>query len=406
MTRKSNRRDFLRGAAAETLADAVTSTAQTRASSSEIEPPIVHVTRRAMATEFELQFPDDPKRNYTELALESFEELERIEQQLSFFRPTSEVSRVNLLADRQPVEVEAGLFDLLTLGLELFRDTDGAWDMTSTPLWQVWGFAKRKGRVPTPAEIDEALTRVGSQHVKLDTGRKTVFFHRLGMKLSFGSVGKGYALDRCAARLDEGEMANFLLHGGQSSILARGGMEKGVGPFSSDIMSAPSERQHDETVETTSSDEIAFSSVESSRKLTAAGEGNAPVPFFWPIGLPHPTAQNRRLGEIALGNRAMGTSSARFQSFRHGGKRFGHILDPRTGLPAEGVLSATVLAPSATLADALSTAFYILGPEGAREYCERHPEISAILLMPSTSGDGCEIIAVNVPEGHVLPCGE
>jgi thiamine biosynthesis lipoprotein len=122
--------------------------------------------------------------------------------------------------------------------------------------------------------------------------------------------------------------------------------------------------------------------------------------------LPHPTAQNRRLGEIALGNRAMGTSSARFQSFRHGGKRFGHILDPRTGLPAEGVLSATVLAPSATLADALSTAFYILGPEGAREYCERHPEISAILLMPSTSGDGCEIIAVNVPEGHVLPCGE
>lgn len=382
MARKSNRREFFSGkAAAETLADAITSHAvQPSAKSPDIDPPIVHVTRRAMATDFELQFPDDPKRNYTELALEAFDELERVEQQLSFFRPTSDVSRINLLGDKQPVEVEAGLFELLALGMELFRETGGAWDMTSTPLWQVWGFAKRKGRIPTATEIDEAMSRVGTQHIELDAARRTVFFRQPGIKLSFGSVGKGYALDRCAALLIAGGLSNFLLHAGQSSILARGGMEKGTGAF----FSANSAGQ---------AETLAI-------KSTFAAEKNAHVPFFWPIGLPDPMARKRRIGEIALGDRALGTSSSRFQSFRHEGKLYGHILDPRTGRPAERVLSATALAPLATLADALSTAFYVLGPEGTREYCVRHPEISAILLIPSANAAGCDVAAVNVPEGQ------
>jgi thiamine biosynthesis lipoprotein len=174
------------------------------------------------------------------------------------------------------------------------------------------------------------------------------------MKLNFGSLGKGYALDRCAARLIEGGMTNFLLHGGQSSILVQGGK---------------------------------------------------PVPY-WPIGLPHPFCPTRRFGEIRLRNRALGTSNSRFQSFRHEGKLFGHILDPRSGRPAEGVLSATVLAPTATLADALSTAFYILGPKKTQEYCDKHAEVSALLLIPSSNAAKCEIITAGVNNEEFMPLGD
>ncbi|MCC6124004.1 MAG: FAD:protein FMN transferase [Pirellulales bacterium] len=343
MTRNANRREFLKGKAAmETLSDAIPPDAAAENSGYRAsESPTVHVTRRAMATEFELRFPDDPQKNLTELALESFAELEKVEELLSFFRPTSEVGRINLLADKQPVEVEPELFELLELAVRLCQETGGAWDMTAAPLWQIWGFAKRKGRIPTAAEIEEAMRLVGSQMVELDAARNTIFFARPGMKLNFGSLGKGYAIDRCAARLLEGGMTNFLLHGGKSSILARGGEEKSC------------------------------------------------VPFY--VGLPHPLCSNRRLGEIRLCNKALGTSNSRFQSFRHEGKLYGHILDPRTGKPAEGVLSATALAPTATLADALSTAFYVLGPEKSREHCDKHPEISALLIIPAAGKSNCEI---------------
>ncbi len=372
MGRKTNRREFSKGsAAAESLTDAISRDAASGGAETQLpEPPTVHVTRRAMATEFELQFSDDPRQNFTQLALESFEELEKVEEQLSFFRPASEINRINLLADKQPVEVEAELFDLLLLGMQLFHDTGGAWDMTSAPLWQVWGFAKRKGRIPTGTEIGEAMSRVGSRHVELDVRRKTVFFKQAGMKLNFGSLGKGYALDRCARRLIEGGMTNFLLHGGQSSILART-QEKGAEPFLPKC-------------------------IESKGKIS---ELNSSDPFY-SIGLLHPSVPHRRLGEIRLCNKALGTSSSRFQSFRHAGKHYGHILDPRTGYPAEGVLSATVLAPTAILADALSTAFYILGPEKTHEYCGNHPEISAILLMPLPGKSGCEIITTGLGAGE------
>ena len=87
----------------------------------------------------------------------------------------------------------------------------------------------------------------------------------------------------------------------------------------------------------------------------------------------------------------MGASGAQFQSFRHRGKRYGHILDPRTGWPAEGVLSATAIAPSAALADILSTAFYVLGPEAALAYCRQHREVAAVILCPASHGGGLEV---------------
>jgi thiamine biosynthesis lipoprotein len=104
------------------------------------------------------------------------------------------------------------------------------------------------------------------------------------------------------------------------------------------------------------------------------------------------------LGEIRLRDRAIGTSGSTMQFFRHQGNRYGHILDPRTGRPAEGVLAVTVVAPTATLADALSTAFFVMGPERTEEFCRARPEIGAVLVCPEGTGKRFRLHVVGLRE--------
>ncbi|MCE5267332.1 MAG: FAD:protein FMN transferase [Planctomycetaceae bacterium] len=303
---------------------------------------LIHVSRRAMASEFEVCFPADEYEDGTRLALQSLDAVDAVEEELSFFRPESVVSRINRLAAAGPVAVEPQMFALLKQASDLCAETGGAYDITSAPLWQAWGFARRAGQIPSAAELAQAQSCVGGHRLELDPGRQTVRFRQPGMKISLGSIGKGYALDVCSERLLESGMTNFLIHGGQSSVLAHG-----------------VNRRSD-----------------------------------WAIGVCHPHHIGERLATVRLRNRALGTSSSQFQSFRHEGRRYGHILDPRTGQPAEGVLSVTVTAPTAAMADALSTAFYVLGPERSLEYCRRYPDVSMFMVCPARVGEKVEIVTV------------
>jgi thiamine biosynthesis lipoprotein len=353
-------------------------------------PLMMHVARRAMATQFEIRFPcavggmTGGREHEAQLALETLESLDGLEEQMSFFRPTSEISRINLLAAEGPVEVEPELFRLLCLAKDIWRETEGALDITATPLWQAWGFAGRAGRAPSEEQIAEALSRVGFQFVELDGQHNTIQFSRPGMQLNLGSIGKGYALDRCVAKLIQGGMRHFLLHGGQSSILAHG----------SDMGQAGECRENNGAG--SEPHEIFPNKQES---------GEEPVRVlsdFWTIGIPHPWKAGKRIAEIKLRNRAIGTSSSQFQSFRHKGKLYGHIIDPRTGRPVEGILSATVLAPSSALADALSTAFFVMGLEKSLAYAQSHPEIAAVLLTHSSRGGDVEIHRCGLDDGDFL----
>ncbi|MGD0384067.1 MAG: FAD:protein FMN transferase [Thermoguttaceae bacterium] len=345
---------------------------------------MMHLSRRAMATQFEICFPGavpamtGGSDRDTQLALETLESLEGLEEQMSLFRPASEINRINLLAAQGPVEVEPGLFRLLCLAKDVWSQTEGALDITATPLWQAWGFATRKrvpgaGAVPSEEQIADALSRTGFQFVELDGRRNTVRFSRPGIQLNLGGIGKGYALDRCAAKLIGGGMEHFLLHGGQSSILAHG----------SDMGQAAKSREKNGAG--SMSHESVYNKQESSQRPDQIYSD------FWTIGIPHPWKAGKRIAEIKLRNRAIGTSSSQFQSFRHKGKLFGHIIDPRSGRPAEGLLSATVVAQSSALADALSTAFYVLGVEKSLAYAQAHPEIATVLLTPSSRGEDVDI---------------
>jgi thiamine biosynthesis lipoprotein len=231
--------------------------------------------------------------------------------------------------------------------MQLWRDSGGAYDLTATPLWEAWGFARRRGTIPSPEELARAQSLVGGQWVELDEAQKTIRLLRRGVKLNLGSIGKGYAVDRAAEHLMAAGVCDFLVHGGYSSVAARG---LAAGP----VLLQPAEAAGD----------------------TAARSARPP----WKIGVKDPLRDELRLGQIELRDRALGTSGAQFQAFRHQGRRYGHILDPRTGWPADGVLSVTVLAPTAAEADALSTAFYVMGPEAALGYCQQHPSTAAIIF--------------------------
>jgi thiamine biosynthesis lipoprotein len=285
---------------------------------------------RAMATTFEIVLPFDAVGAQS-AAREAFELLDALEDQMTVYRDTSEICRVNRLAWRKPVRVEARLFDLLALARRIHEQTEGAFDVTTGAIIKAWGFFRGPRRVPSNDERATALQRVGMQHVEMDGERRSVRSHREGLEINLGSIGKGYALDRLGELLaSRWKMRTMLLHGGSSSVYAKGDPH---------------------------------------------GDGRG-----WRLRIRHPWRAGRYLADVWLRDQSLGTSAATFQYLEHEGKKLGHVLDPRTGWPAAGLASVSVVAPTAAEADALSTAFYVGGIDVARHWCETHPDTGAILL--------------------------
>jgi thiamine biosynthesis lipoprotein len=335
---RSTRRQFLRG---QSAIDALDDLGRRLPLASPLDDPgdlsgapqtyLLHVAREAMACQFAVFLNAGESEGGTERAVEALELVSQLEEQLSVYRHRSEVSLLNAAAAKRPVRVEPRLFDLLQQANELYAATDGAFDITSGPLIRAWGFYGRQGRLPTDEAISEALQRVGGQRLQLGPEPNMVRFLKPDLEINLGGIGKGYALDRCAELLQQSEISNFMIHGGHSSILTRG------------------------------------------ERVRGDSQGG------WSVGLRHPLRPDRRLGQVCLRDQALATSGAGTQHFYAQGRRFGHIIDPRSGQPADHLISATVLAERAAEADALSTAFYVLGLEQATEYCEKHPKIAALL---------------------------
>lgn len=370
---RESRREFLRGkSAAHALAGAITAAhgrvgemldlppaphGDSPLVESERPQPLASFSRRAMACEFEIQIAAGRDGQTQQSVLDALDLLEPLEAQMTIYRTTSEVLEINRLAAEEPVKVESRLFGLLQLADRLHRKTNGALDITSGPLSEVWGFSRRQGRMPADAEIAEALERVGMGDVVLDAADESVSFRHYGLSLHLNCIGKGYALDRIAEFLTVGAVDDCLLHGGRSSVLARG--------------------------------------------RCPGGADNG-----WRIGLRHPVWPEVLLGEFVLRNEALGTSGSATQSFVHEGRRYGHLIDPRTGWPVESVYTATVLAPSAAEADALSTAFYIMGPDETAAYCAAHPGIAAVLVCPGEAEGNVRVLASNLDENRWLAAND
>jgi thiamine biosynthesis lipoprotein len=295
-----------------------------------------------MATTFEVLLPFETP-HAAEMGEAAFELIDALEAQLTVYRNDSEVSRLNQLAASRAVPVEARLFDLLQTAQRVTEETGGAFDVTAGALIKAWGFFRGPKRVPGEEELRRVMERVGMRWVTLAPESRSVRFGRRGLEINLGAIGKGYALDRVAELLArEWNLSAALLHGGYSSVYAKG---------------------------------------------TPPGDERG-----WPVGITHPWERTRRLALVHLRDRALGNSAATFQHLEYNGRKLGHVLDPRSGWPASGIASASVLAPTAAEADALSTAFYVGGVELARRYCADHPAVGAVLLPEGSA----ELVVLNL----------
>ncbi len=309
-----------------------------------------------MACTFEILIPASLP-NALDAAQDALDLVDELESQLTVYRENSEVSRLNGLASHGSVPVEERLFELLTLSARLWRETGGAFDITSGALTKCWGFFKGPRRVPPWEELEDARQRVGMAHVRLEQEGRSVRYLKAGLEINLGSIGKGYALDRAAQLLREKwNIPCALLHGGSSSVRALG---------------AP---PHD--------------------------------PRGWLVGISDPRDPDYRLGHVRLQDRALGTSAATFQHLVYEGRKLGHIVDPRTGWPAEGLLGACVAAGNAAEADALATAFFILGGDESQSYCATHPEIGAVLSPQAAEGHPLQVVVLGRIEAHLYPAPE
>jgi thiamine biosynthesis lipoprotein len=330
----SDRREFLTGRAAlrslAALWDRSCAEAQpVRRFGPQTRSYLLEISRQAMACQFQVVFNAGQYVGAEELATRALDLISQLEKQMTVFDESSELSHINRTAFPGPVSVESRLYELLSYARRLSVATQGAFDITAAPLWRLWGFARRAGRLPGEKELAETLDRVGYSWWLCDDAQQTVRFLRPQMELHLGAIGKGYALDRACEELWKAGVTDFLLHGGQSSVLARG---------------------------------------------ARSGQDG------WTIGIVHPLVPQRRLGIIRLRDEALGTTSTAYQYFYHQGRRYGHVLDPRTGMPANQLLAVTVRAPLAATADALSTAFFVMGSEAVRHFWNEHSELGVILV--------------------------
>ena len=248
----------------------------------------------------------------------AFEEVFRLDSLLSNYKPDSEWSEVNRRAAERPVEVSPELFELLSKCEEYSRVSDGAFDITVGPLMKLWGFYKGTGRLPHRAEVRGVLARVGYRHVVLDPATRTVRFDRSGVEIDPGGIGKGYAVDRMVKILKQRGIQTALVTGSGSSIYALG--------------APPSE---------------------------ARG---------WLIELRDPKDRTKSVAEVFLKNESMSTSGSYEKFFRAEGRIYSHIMDPRTGFPAQGMLSASVIAPRTLDSEAWTKPCFINGREWAAKH--------------------------------------
>ncbi len=279
-------------------------------------PELFVQSRNAMGTVFTIYlYARDQEQ--AEPSLEAaFEEIERLEETLSTYRATSEISRINRLAGNGEVTTDPEVFALLEKSLQYSRQSHGAFDVTVGSLMRAWGFFRGQGRYPTSEELRWSRENVGWKKLRLDPATRTVRFAAPGLELDLGAVGKGYAVDRVVKVLREAGLESALIDAGSSTLHA---------------MSAP------------------------------------PGKNGWTVRVPMPGERSQTVSTVTLRNESLSTSGSYENFFRLDGRTYCHVMDPRTGAPVQGVAQMSLIASDSTTSDALSNAMFVLGPEAGKQ---------------------------------------
>ncbi|MBN1972818.1 MAG: FAD:protein FMN transferase [Sedimentisphaerales bacterium] len=283
-------------------------------------PGMKRFSYEAMATTFEIYIVHEDEKYAGQAANAAFFELDRLEAELSRFAESSDITRINHLPAKKVFRLGLDAFECLKISYLMYEQTYKTFDITIGPLYNCWHNKDGSLRTPSQEEIDKAMQHVGMHLFELDERLHAIWLSVSPLQIDLGGVGKGYAVDKMAELLREWGINTALISGGFSSVLA---------------LDAP------------------------------------PGTKGWPLSLSNPNNRKQVLARPFLCNRALGSS---------GIKKSGHIIDPRKGYPVEGKIASWSSAPSAAVADVLSTAFMIMDLDEIEKYCSSHPDQAAMII--------------------------
>jgi FAD:protein FMN transferase len=292
-----------------------------------------HQYRYLMGTSIQVQaFGGDEatRRAAIDEAFAAFAEIDRL---MSNYRDDSELALLNRNGARAPVVVSDPMFAVLDAARRVSAASSGAFDVTVGPLVRLWGFHDKTPHLPTDAELAAVRPLVDYRQVLLDAGHRTARFSRAGVELDLGGIAKGFAVDIAAGVLRRKQLSGFIDAGGNQYLL-----------------------------------------------------GTPPGKRSWTVGIKDPDARDRVIGVVETSEISVSTSADSYNFLVANGRRYGHILDPRTLQPATASLSATVLSRDGTLADAMSKAAFILGPKAGLALVDAFPDMSAIIAYRQDDG--------------------
>ena len=302
-------------------------------------PREVLISGRTMGTTYSVKIVAEPFQSTDGLQEKIDKRLDEINQSMSTYRKDSEISRFN----RHP-SVDEGFpisddfFRVLTTGRKIFESSGGAWDATVDPLVNLWGFGRKKstGSIPAKAQISKALQTVGFDKIRVKD--QNLFKSNPDVTLDLGSIAKGYGVDQIAAVVGDSGFDNFLVEIG-GEVFAKGYRIDGKP---------------------------------------------------WRVGVNRPQKEAPRdavYKVVSLTDRAMATSGDYRNYIEIEGRLYSHVIDPRTGWPvANGVVSATVLAPNCTLADGLATALMVMGPRSGLEMIHSLQDVECLIIVMKKDG--------------------
>ena len=255
-------------------------------------------------------------------------EISRIEKLISSWNPNSQTSAIIKSAGIKPVKVDKELFDLISRSLIISKLTDGAFDISYASMDNIWKFDGSLKTMPSEKDIKASVSKVGYQNIILNKENLTVFLKRKGMKISFGAIGKGYAADKA------------------KQLLISKGAVAGI--------------------------------------INASGDmntwGKQPNGDDWKVAITNPLNKNNAFALLPIKNGAVVTSGNYEKYVIFNGKRYTHIINPRTGYPSTGIISVTVFAPKAELADALATSVFVMGIEVGLNRINQLPNVECIII--------------------------
>ena len=269
---------------------------------------------------------DSIKANeYSNLAIN---EVKRIENLISDWIPTTQISEINKNAGIQPVKVDEEVFDLVERAIKISKLTNGAFDISYASMDKIWKFDGSMKEMPTPEAIKKSVERIGYQNIILDKENKTIFLKLTGMKLGLGGIGQGYIADKV------------------KEILQSKGCNSGLVNVSGDINTW----------------------------------GKQPNGELWTVGIVNPMNKNKVFATFPLDNSAVETSGSYEKFVTFNGIRYSHIIDPRTGYPATGIVSVSVFSKQTEIADALATGIFVLGVDVGLDLVNQLKGIQCIIV--------------------------